>query len=153
MADVFISYASADQRLAELVRAELQSHGVSAFHATADLQPGHEWSDAIWRNLHTSTWVLFLGSAVACQSPYVQQELGGALHGRKEVVPVVWDIDPSNLPGWTNRYQALDLRGRAIGDLKVQIASIADRIKAKKPQGYLIAGALVVGLLLLASGE
>ena len=153
MADVFISYATADQRLAELVRGELQSHGVSAFLATADLRPGQEWTDTIWQNLNTALWVLFLASGAACESPYVQQELGGALHGRKEVIPVVWDMDPSSLPGWTNRYQALDLRGGTLGDLKMHMATIAERIKAKRTQGYVIAGALVVGLLLLASGE
>jgi len=44
-----------------------------------------------------SSWVVFLASSAACQSPYVQQELEMAIGANKKLVPIIWEISPSAL--------------------------------------------------------
>jgi len=153
MSDCFISYSNYDQKLADFVHAELTRHGVTAFMASASLQPGQHWSPEILTNLKTSRWVILLASRAACKSAFVNQEVGGALLTSKHLIPVVWDMDPAELPGWASRVQAIDLRGSTIVDLQNQIGAIADRIKQKKQLGLLIIGAVLLGLLLASGGK
>ena len=102
-------------------------------------------------SLEASAWVLFLASRAACASPWVQQELGAALAKQKKLVPIVWDMPVSELPGWTSHIQAIDLAGASVQQVKLQITSVAERIKADKAKGLLIAGVLIAGLLAIIS--
>jgi sulfatase modifying factor 1 len=105
MPDCFISYVSQDQQLADFIRKHLLAQRLEVFMAPVSIQPGEQWSDVIKQNLLSSSWVIFLASRVACSSPYVQQELGMALGTSKRLVPVVWEIPPSQLPGWTTNFK------------------------------------------------
>jgi len=151
MPDCFISYSSADDELARFVEAHLRAQGLDVFLASVSLQPGQKWSEVVWANLRASNWVVFLASRVACQSPYAQQELGAAMMTEKQIVPIVWDLDPSALPGWIKDRQALDLRGGSWDDLAAAVQSVANTIMADKQRGALLAGPLVFGLIWLAS--
>ncbi len=79
---------------------------------------------------------------------HVQQELGAALSAQKRIVPVVWDLDPSALPGWINRKQALDLRDTTWERAAERIVAIAESIKSDRAIGALVAGAILFGLFL-----
>ena len=96
--------------------------------------------------------MILLASRAACSSAFVNQEIGGALVGSKHLVPIVWDMDPGELPGWASGVQAIDLRGLTVIELQQQVSSISNRIKQTKAQGFLIIGAVVLGLMAL-SGE
>jgi hypothetical protein len=119
--------------------------------AKVSLRPGQDWTEEVWKNLKTSEWVIFLASENACKSPYVQQELGGALATQKKLIPIVWDIEPEKLPGWMNHKHALDLRGYAIPEIKRRVSRLAEEFRAEKTTGNLVAVALVAGLLLLSN--
>lgn len=151
MPDCFISYSTQDQRLAQFICNELTQHGLTVFVARASLVPGQQWSDVIRANLKSSDWVLFLASRAACQSPWVQQELGMALGASKRLIPIIWDLDPSALPGWVREKQALNLNGASVEQLKDRMAKIAESVKQEKAKGWLILGAIVFGLF--AVGE
>ena len=151
MPDVFISHSSSDRRFAEFLHRHLTSENLSVFLAPVSLLPGQRWSQEILKALDTSNWVLFLGSRAACASPWVQQELGVALGKQKKLVPIVWDMPISELPGWTNHIQAVDLAAASPEQIQAQITAIAEQIKADKAKGFLIGGLLIAGLLALAS--
>jgi hypothetical protein len=151
MPDCFISYSSHDQLLANFVHSELTKQGLTAFMASVSLRPGENWSDAIRANLRTSSWVILLASKVACQSPYVMQESGMAMITDKRLIPIVWDISPSELPGWIDRNHALNLAGASIQEIQARISQIALMIRQDKTKGLLIAGALVFGLIWLGN--
>lgn len=151
MPDCFIGYSSTDEELARFVEVHLRAQGLDVFLASVSLQPGQRWSEAIWSSLKASPWVVFLASRSACQSAYVQQELGAALASEKRIIPIVWDLPPSELPGWIKERQALDLRGGSWNDLARAVRDIADAIMADKRNGALLAGAVVFGLICLAS--
>ena len=151
MADVFISHSSSDREFAEFLQRHLVSEGLTVFLAPLSLTPGQKWPQEILNALKTSTWVFFLASRAACESPWVQQELGAAMATQKKLVPITWDTPPSELPGWIGHIQALDLRGASADVITQHFASIADAIKADKAKGMLIGGLLVAGLLFFLS--
>jgi hypothetical protein len=153
MPDCFISYSSQDQRLANFVQSELSRLGVSAFMASASIQPGAHWSPEIMNNLRDSNWVILLASRAACSSAFVNQEIGGALLGSKRLIPIIWDINPNELPGWARNVQAIDLRGSMLG-LPTQVAAIANRVNQEKTQGLIIAaGVILLGILVFAGRD
>lgn len=153
MADCFLSYSTVDAAFAGAVHRELTAQGLDVFMAGISLQPGDRWSERIRSALDSSGWVVFLASRAACASPWVQQEIGGALNAPKTLVPVVWDMSPSDLPAWAGQRQALDIRGLTAPQIQAQIVEIAARIKQGKSKGLLIAGAVVAAFFLLASKE
>lgn len=149
MPDCFISYSNADKKLAEFVDKELKRHGITVFMASDSLQPGQDWQQKILENLKHSKWVVLLASRAACSSAFVNQEIGGALHNSKNLIPIVWDMAPSELPGWAGSVQAIDMRKQPTVELPRQIASIAQRIKQDKNQGLLIMGVVLLALVVL----
>jgi hypothetical protein len=149
VAKCFISYSSDDCRIAEFVEKELRTRGIEVFLAALSLKGGDRWTERIWGALRESSWVILLASKSACNSPYVQQEFGGAAIAEKKIVPIVWDTNPSELPGWMSQYHAIDLRGGTIDDLRGEIETIAGEIKAEARTGFLVAGATILALLFL----
>jgi TIR domain len=150
MTDVFVSYSTADLRLAEFLQRHLQSEGLSVFLASTSLMPGQKWPQEILNALNNARWVLFLASRAACQSPWVQQELGVALARNKKLVPIVWDMAPRDLPGWVAHFQPVDLRGANADAARAAFSAIAEQVKADKRQGAIIAGLLLAGLFIAA---
>jgi hypothetical protein len=146
MADVFISYAAVqpDEGLATELHAALAKHNVSAFMAKISLQPGQRWPDEIRNALRSSPRVIFLASKNACASPYVQQELGGAHYDKKIIIPIVWDMSPGELPGFTSQYHAIDAR-QGPGPLLEALQKIANDIRIEQRNGVLA----LVGLAVL----
>ena len=132
MADCFISYSGVDKELAEFVDKELKSHGITSFMASDSLQPGQNWQQEILENLKNSKWVVLLASRAACSSAFVNQEIGVALHDPKNLIPIVWDMDPSELPAWLKSVQAIDMREQ-LGRMQSQIVSIASVSRKTKP--------------------
>lgn len=151
MPDCFMSYSSKNERFARAVYSDLTAHGLTVFMAAISLKPGDRWSAEIRRALAESNWVIFLASKQACASAFVQQEIGGAVLTQKRLVPVVWDMEPSALPGWANQAHALDIRRQTPEEIKARIEKLARDIKASKDKGFLIGAALVGGFLWLAS--
>ena len=149
MPDCFISYSSNDERFATAVHRDLTARGLSVFMAKISLNPGDRWAAEILQALAQSTWVIFLASKAACASPYVQQEIGGALITQKRLIPVVWQMAPSELPGWVNQVQALDIRNQTPAQMQARIIDLAQRMKATKDKGFLIGAALVAGFIWL----
>ena len=150
MSDVFISYSTQDERIADFVHKLLASEGLDAFLASVSIEPGSRWSPEILSNLKTSNWVFFLASEAACRSAFVQQELGGALLTEKKIIPVVWDMPPSKLPGWIAEFQALNLSGATLDQAKETIIRVAEKIKSDKLIGAAVVGAIFAALLYFA---
>src|SRR5438046_451864 len=102
MPDCFISYSTQDDAFAKAVHRDLSAQGLEVFMAGVSIQPGERWSTKIREALASSDWIIFLANEAACASPWVQQELGQARVGTKTLVPVIWSMSPTSLPGWTS---------------------------------------------------
>lgn len=154
MADVFISYSTTDEEFARTAHKALEQQGLSAFLAGMSLKPGDVWGDKIHSALRASPTVLCLMSKAACASPYVNQEFGMALSDAKTIIPVVWDMDPAELPGWLRKFQALDLRHFSVAEYAGKLNELADNLKSKKDTGQLVLiGAALAFAFVLLWGE
>jgi hypothetical protein len=145
--DVFISYSAKDEELAKFVRLHLSAQGLSVFLASISLTPGERWTPTIIDSLRESDWVILLASKNALASQNVQLEVGGAIFGKKKLVPVMWDVQPVDLPRWVSEFQGLILTGATMENINMQVAQLASRIKEDKVKGQLIAGAVFAGVL------
>jgi hypothetical protein len=150
MADVFISYSSVDEELARFVHDHLQTEKVTSFMAAASLQPGDRWTKEVFSNLRLAKWVVFLASRTACSSAYVQQELGAAMIANKNLIPIVWDMAPHEVPGWVSQHHVLNLTGRTYDDLRTEVTQIAQRVRQDRTNGLLTVGAIALGLMALS---
>jgi TIR domain len=149
MPDVFISYSAKDEELAHFVKSHLVAQGLSVFLASIALAPGERWTPRIIDELRASEWVCLLASKNALASANVQLELGGAIFGKKKLVPIMWDVQPSELPRWVSDFQGLILTGATLENINLQVAQLAANIKESKVKGQLVAGAVFAGILWL----
>ena len=146
MPDVFISYSTTDSKFARWVHERLSIDDVNVFLAEISLEPGDSWDEKILKNLRETDYFIFLASRKACASPIVNQEIGAAISHNKNIIPVVWDMPPTELPGFlgTNK-QAFDMRGKDPQSLLAVLNIVVGKVKKHK------AIALMVGLALLAA--
>lgn len=151
MPDVFISYSVKDEELAQFVRSHLMTQGLSVFLASISLTAGERWTPQIIEQLRASEWVILLASKNALQSANVQLEVGGAIFGKKKLVPIMWDVQPNELPRWISDFQGLILAGATMENINLQVAQLAASIKESKTKGQLVAGAVFAGLLWILS--
>lgn len=145
---VFISYSTKDERLARQIHSQLSQIGAQPFLASLSLAPGTKWTAKIFSALEESDMVFFIASRDACASPAVQQELGASLAHKKLIIPILTDISPEELPGWTKEHQAIDLKSGA-ESLTHAFAEIGERVRQDKFWTGLMLGALVVALIAL----
>ncbi len=148
MADVFIGFTSHDETLARFVLKHLIASNIGVFLAPAHVQPGYQWSEKILNTLSGAKWAIFLASRAACASPWIQQDLGMSIGGANKLIPVVWDMSPTELPAWTAPYPAINLAGATIEQARAQLVSIADRNQTDKKVGHLLLGLLMAGLVI-----
>jgi hypothetical protein len=150
MADIFISYAHEDATVAQGFYNHLTAAGLSVFLDTISLTPGTQWSQKLREELKATHTVLVLASQKAVQSGMVNQESGAAALNGKKVIPVVWDMDPAQLPGWLREYQALDLRGNDAQQIRSRVENLIQQLVREKQQRQVIAAIAFVGLAAIA---
>lgn len=138
MTDIFISYARADQAAASAVHQQLVAGGVSVFMADRSIEPGADWRSRIEREIQGARLVLVLASQAGCQSAWVQNEVGMAVSARRKIIPVIWDMPASDLPGVLSGYQALDLADRTPEQVQVAFDDIRKAIHLDKWRGLAV---------------
>ena len=121
MTEVFISYSIAEKKLAELIYDKAEKIGFEVFMASVSQKPGDLCTDTILDNLNEADIVIFLASKKACKSSYVQQEIGAAINDDKWLIPILIDITPEELPGWSKDYYAIDYRTAGLEDLETEL--------------------------------
>ena len=142
----FISYSDQEEPIAQFIYNEICRLNFTAYKAKVSLEPGEKWSHRTLNKLKNSEWVIFLASRKACSSTVENPEVGDALLASKNLVPIVWDMDPSELPEWAKEVQVLDLRGSTIQELQNQVADIADLDKQDKIDGLRILSIVILAL-------
>jgi hypothetical protein len=117
--------------------------------AAQSLQPGQEWTEAIKAALRNSKTIVLLASSAALKSSFVMLEAGGALFLEgKKIWPVIWDVEPAELPEWLRRYQVLDLRKlpNAEQEFVGHLKHLAGQINRDKLIGWGIVAAIIFAI-------
>lgn len=155
MPDVFISHATEDAPFANFLFRHLQQERLEVFLASASLAPGEKWMPSILENLRQSKWMLCLASRAACDSPWVMQEMGVAIGHGKKMIPIIWDLPPSALPGWMQQYQPVNLANASQDQVMIKLFQMTSTIKQDKDaqqKALLIGGLLLLGLAIFGKG-
>ncbi len=76
---VFLSYAQKDEKLAHVVRADLQAAGFTVWDPTTKLLPGDNWALEVGKALKEAEVMAVLLSPAALGSEHVQREIEYAL--------------------------------------------------------------------------
>ena len=105
MADVFVSYARGDQKIAEAVAEQLADAGFTTWW-DSELLPHNRFATTIEEEIRAASAVIVIWSAKAAASPWVRAEAELA-RGRDKLIQVV--VDHSEIPLPFNQYQAADL--------------------------------------------
>lgn len=85
---VFISHSTKNERLAQALRDELESHGVACWIAPRDIAPGSTWAKAIIQGMSGCRLVVLLLTEQANHSPHVMLEIERAINKRIPLLPV-----------------------------------------------------------------
>ena len=150
MADVFISHSTEDAPFADCLARHLHQEGLTVYLASASIPAGTKWMPQIIENLRQSKWVLCLASRAACASPWVMQEMGVAIGANKRLVPIIWNIQRSMLPGWMQQFEPVNLSGASQQDVLATMTHIASTIKEEKRNAAVIGALLLAGIALFA---
>ena len=146
----FICYSDQDEPIAEFIYNEICRLNFSAYKAKVSLETDEKWSHRTLRKLKNSEWVIFLASRRAFSSTIENKEVSDMLLASKNLVPIVWDMDQSELPDWAKEISVLDLRGSTMQELQNQIEEIADMNKQEKLDGLRILSIVILALGVLA---
>ena len=147
MPDVFISFSIKDKQFADFLYKHLVAEGLEVFQASLSLKAGQKWGEEILQNLKDSKCVLFLASKAACKSANVLLEVGASVYSEKDLIPVVWDMPPENLPSLINQYQAINIAGASFDQIKQKFSEIAGEIRLDRSKGLLLVAVLIAGIL------
>src|SRR5437868_792301 len=93
--DVFLSYASDDQTMADIVCELLEERGIACWMAPRDVAAGVVWDEAILDAIEKAPAFLLLLSRHSNDSPFVKNELNRAFSQRKPIVTFrIEDVTP-----------------------------------------------------------
>jgi hypothetical protein len=85
--DVFISYSSKDQSVADAVRAALEARAIRCWIAPRDILPGTDWGAAIVDAISASRVMVLVFSGHANTSPQIKREVERAVAKGVKLVP------------------------------------------------------------------
>jgi hypothetical protein len=84
---IFISYASADKAIADLVCDTLEKAGLPCWIAPRDIPPGADYPSAIVEAVRSTRVLVLLWTEHATGSPHILSEVGHAFNGKKRIIP------------------------------------------------------------------
>jgi hypothetical protein len=130
--DIFISYASKDQELADRIVREIEHRGLTCWISSRDIRPGADFQGSIVAALEQSGIVLLLFSQNANLSSEVPKELSLASSRRKPIIPArIEDILPTGALAYQLTHaQFIDLFRNFDNRLNELCGYLAEMLKA-----------------------
>ena len=128
MADVFISFATRDRKVAERLLSFFEAEAVSCFFAPRDLEGGSQWHEGLYSAIADCRTVVLLLSASSSRSQHVLREIDIAVEQRKPVLPIRIDrVSPSGGLGYLLRPFQFMQATKALDDLELRSLLVAAR--------------------------
>lgn len=139
MADVFISYARADNAIARRLMDVLNKHGFKVFHDQEALVAGEDFSDStrIKKELQNAQAVIVLLSRNSKRSKFVEAELREALEqGSGIIIPVLLDEEATENWIWPLVSNRQAIKVESPQDVS-EVAEIIERSLARPKRSVL----------------
>jgi TIR domain/Trehalose utilisation len=109
--DLFLSYSSRNRDEARTIQES--ARGLSVFMDEKDIQPGAIWDDVIRNALMASRELAVLASPDSLDSEWVQTEWGAAWVLGRTITPILFRVDPRQLPDRLKQRQCIDFHRHA----------------------------------------
>jgi TIR domain-containing protein len=106
--DVFLSYGSQDQELANQLFDAIEAAGGKAFLSEKSLRPGEDFAETIRNALRKSHELWLLVSPNSLRSDWVISEWGAAWALGKRIIPILYRCAPDSLPDRIKRLHCID---------------------------------------------
>ena len=134
--DVFISHASSDKKIADLVCSELESNNITCWIAHRNIEPGTDWAEAINNAIKSSSVMVIVFSKHSNNSVQVPKELNLALNNKVNIIP--FKIDDT-VPTGSIEYYLSDTHWlmAADGEMVTNISILKDTILPLLPNKQL----------------
>lgn len=128
--DVFVSYSTHDQAVANAICDRLEAAGVRCWIAPRDILPGDTWAGAIMRAIAETRLMLLVFSGRANTSPQILREVERAVNRGVVVVPVrIEDVQPAgDLEYFLGSHQWLDAFPPPLERHLERISSVIPRV-------------------------
>ena len=104
--DIFLSYSTEDSVIANELKGEIEERGIKCFMAEKDIPVGTQWSDRIRNALINSKKIIILITPRSKNRPWVMTETGAAWVLKKNIIPVLMFVSPSELIEPISRFQS-----------------------------------------------
>jgi hypothetical protein len=108
---VFISYKSQDEAIAERLQNTLELAGINAFRDQESMRGGKEWWDQIQRAIPRSRYFVLLMGKITHTSAVIEEEIKTAQAHNIPVIPILAGAD---LKDWKHHPELLDTHGLKI---------------------------------------
>lgn len=102
MGEIFISYSSKDEKIAEQIYSELNENGFSSWLAKHDIPGGGDYASLIEHQINKCKYFLVIVSKHSCNSQHVQSEISLAVDNNKKLIP--FRLDNEELSPWMRYY-------------------------------------------------
>ena len=136
--DVFISFATEDQRYAEELKERLDEQDWKVFLAHESVRHGARWRQRIPRALLNSRLVAVLLSERSARARYQDSEIVRAIEaeerGELEITPIYLEGKPDGIRGWDfglEGYQSLDLSRLSMGEVAERLGERLGELGAR----------------------
>jgi hypothetical protein len=106
---IFISHSSYDKWVARQISRQLEEQSHQTFLDEKDIKTGDSIDGSIQSHLKDSDHLLIIISPSSLKSHWVFIEIGGAKALGKRIVPILFHIEPNEVPTAISQYLARDI--------------------------------------------
>jgi formylglycine-generating enzyme required for sulfatase activity len=129
---VFLSHATEDAQLVELLCAGLESAGIPCWVAPRDVRPGFHYGEEIVQAIEESRAMILVLSRFSNDSPAVASEIEQAFRDGRRIIPVrIENVEPSKrlrlFVGQSHRLDAVD------GDIQAMLPQLINALLHMAP--------------------
>lgn len=110
----FISYSRSNSKFVVQLYSDLKDAGFDIWLDQVDIRKGSRWDDEIEKALQECANVLIVLTPTSIQSQNVKDEIGYAIDGGKQILPIL--LQPCNIPLRLRRFQFVDFTNKTYED-------------------------------------
>jgi len=121
---VFVSHATYDKWIARVICEKIESLGIKTFRDDRDIEGGDSIPDTVMENIRECRELLVLLTPGSRNRQWVLFEIGMAAILKKRIIPILYHIEPGEIPGLLTGRRAFRLE-----DLDAYLTELKQRGK------------------------